>query len=96
MQPTTPRHATHHTGRLDMDRDRILALYQWADGVCFRHPSKGVVPTAVVGVIHPREDGDREVRACAECVVAMEDIRREDAARSGSEYEPGSLRQCAE
>ncbi|WP_369274547.1 hypothetical protein AB5J55_35525 [Streptomyces sp. R11] len=74
-----------------MDRQQILDLYQWALGICFRHPDKGEVPTAVVGVIHPREDGEREVRACADCVVVMEDIRREEAARSGSEYEPGHL-----
>lgn len=74
-----------------MDRHQILDLYSWSPGVCFRHPGKGEVPTAVVGVIHPREDDEREVRACADCVVGMEDIRREDAARSGSKYEPGHL-----
>ncbi|GGW98442.1 hypothetical protein [Streptomyces chartreusis] len=74
-----------------MDREQILSLYEWEDGVCFRHPSKGEVPTAVVGHVHPREDGEREVRGCAECVIGMEDIRREDAARSGGEYEPGHL-----
>jgi hypothetical protein len=74
-----------------MDRQQILDLYQWADGVCFRHPSRGEVPTAVVGVVHPREDGEREVRGCKECVLMMEDIRREEAARSGREYEPGRL-----
>jgi hypothetical protein len=74
-----------------MDRQQILDLYEWEPGTCFRHPAKGEVPTAVVGVIHPREDGEREVRACADCVVRMEDIRREEAARSGGEYEPGHL-----
>lgn len=74
-----------------MDRDEILSLYEWADGVCFRDPDKGEVPTAVVGVIHPLADGEKEVRGCAGCVIAMEDIRREEAARSGSEYEPGHL-----
>lgn len=74
-----------------MDRQQILDLYDWADGICFRHPSKGEVPTAVVGAIHPREDGERKVRACEECVLTMEDIRREEAARSGSEYHPGHL-----
>ena len=79
-----------------MDRDKILDLYEWADGVCFRHPDKGEAPTAVVGVVHPRADGEKEVRACANCVVSMEDIRREEAARSGSEYRPGPIRQDAE
>lgn len=74
-----------------MEREQILDLYDWSEGVCFRHPEKGAVDTAVVGAIHPREDGKREVRACAECVLTMEDIRREEAARSGSGYEPGHL-----
>jgi len=74
-----------------MERQQILDLYDWTDGLCFRHPSKGVVPTAVVGVVHPRQDGEREVRACQECVVRMEDIRREEAARAGREYAPGRL-----
>lgn len=74
-----------------MERQQILDLYQWAPGICFRHPAKGEVPTAVVGVIHPRVDGEKEVRACADCVIGMEDIRREEAARSGSEYRPGQV-----
>lgn len=74
-----------------MDRQQILDLYDWALGVCFRHPSKGRVQTAVVGVIHPQACGEREVRGCAECVIAMEDIRREEAARAGSEYRPGRV-----
>lgn len=74
-----------------MDRQEILDLYEWSTGVCFRHPGKGEVPTTVVGTIHPREVREREVRACSECVLAMEDIRREGAARSGGEYEPGHL-----
>ena len=74
-----------------MDRQQILSLYEWRLGICFRHPGKGEVPTAVVGTIHPREDGEREVRACEDCVVRMEDIRREEAARSGGEYAPGHL-----
>lgn len=74
-----------------MERQQILDLYDWDDGVCFRHPDRGVVDTAVVGVIHPREDEEREVRACTDCVLTMEDMRREEAARSGSGYEPGHL-----
>jgi hypothetical protein len=74
-----------------MDRQQILDLYKWEDGMCFRDPQLGEIPTTVVGVIHPRSDDDREVRACADCVIAMEDTRREEAARSGSEYEPGRL-----
>ncbi|WP_409468408.1 hypothetical protein [Streptomyces sp. HC307] len=72
-----------------MDRQQILDLYEWRPGICFRHPAKGEVPTAVVGVIHPRADGEQEVRACEDCVIGMEDIRREQARRAGSEYRPG-------
>ncbi|MFD9465304.1 hypothetical protein [Streptomyces sp. NPDC060027] len=74
-----------------MDPQHILDLYEWAPAVCFRHPELGEVPTAVVGVVHPAADGEREVRGCRDCVIAMEDIRREAAARSGSEYTPGHV-----
>lgn len=74
-----------------MDRQQILDLYDWAPGTCFRHPSRGTVPTTVVGVIHPQAEGEREVRGCADCVVAIEDMRREEAARTGGEYRPGLL-----
>lgn len=72
-----------------MDRQQILDLYDWQPGVCFRDPGKGTVDTAVVKRLHPRDDGEHEVRACRDCVVAMEDIRREAAHRAGSEYVPG-------
>lgn len=74
-----------------MDRQQILDLYEWSPGTCFRHPALGEVPTLAVGIIHPREAAEREIRACKDCVVTMEDIKREDAARSGREYEPGHL-----
>jgi hypothetical protein len=77
-----------------MNREQVLNLYDWAPGVCFRHPSRGQVQTTVVGVIHPQADGEREVRGCEECVITMEDVRREAAARSGSEYTPGHLGKC--
>jgi hypothetical protein len=72
-----------------MESQEILALYVWHAGICFRHPEKGPVDTTVVKTIHPRGEGDREVRACADCVIAIEDTRREAAAREGSVYEPG-------
>jgi hypothetical protein len=78
-----------------MQRQQILDLYEWRLGPCFRHPSKGQVPTTVVGTIHPQGDGEREVRGCEDCVIAMEDIRREVAARAGEDYEPGQLGKCA-
>ncbi|MFF3928312.1 hypothetical protein [Streptomyces hirsutus] len=74
-----------------MDRQQILDLYDWADGTCFRHPSKGIAPTAVVGFIHPRSSGETEVRGCTDCVIALEDARREQAARTRSKYRPGRL-----
>lgn len=76
-----------------MDRQQILDLYDWDDGVCFRHPSRGVVRTAVVGTVHPRSDGEREIRGCVNCVVGLEDIRREQAARTGADYRPGPGRE---
>ena len=79
-----------------MERDQILDLYNWQSGVCFRHPGRGVIETAHVKTIRPRADGDKEIRACRECILAMEDIRREEAARSGREYEPGHVGKDAE
>lgn len=88
LPPPTP---AEQRETIEMNRQQILDLYDWKSGTCFRHPGKGAVPTVIVGVIRPREDGEREVRACAECVVMMEDIRREEAARAGGEYTPGRL-----
>jgi hypothetical protein len=79
-----------------MTAEELLALYQWQPGVCFRHPAKGTVDTTVVKRIHPRDDGEHEVRACRECVVAMEAIRREAAVRAGSEYVPGHAGEALE
>lgn len=74
-----------------MDRQQILDLYNWAPGICFRHPGKGRAPTAVVKVLHPRGDATREVRACEDCVIAIEDARREAAVREGRPYHPGRV-----
>ena len=79
-----------------MDRQQILDLYDWEPGSCFRHPGKGEVPTALVKVLHPRGHGEREVRACEDCVIAMEDALRESAARSGGTYEPGHVGDASE
>ncbi|MER5471912.1 hypothetical protein ABZX90_22610 [Streptomyces sp. NPDC002935] len=35
-----------------MDRRQILDLFEWAPAICFRHPEKGEVSTAVVGVVN--------------------------------------------
>lgn len=77
-----------------MERQQILDLYVWDEGVCFRHPGDGPVPTTPVKILKPRDAGRHEVRACRACVIAMEDIRREDARRAGREYEPGHLGKC--
>ncbi|MGW6531503.1 hypothetical protein [Streptomyces venezuelae] len=90
MRVTQHVDGTTHRRR-HMDRQQILDLYVWAHGVCFRHPVKGVVPTVLVGVVHPRANSERQVRACDDCVIALEDIKREQAAREGSDYQPGSL-----
>ena len=58
-----------------MDCQQILNMYEWSDGVCFRHPSKGTVPTAHVKTIRPPAGGIQDIRACAECVLAMEKER---------------------
>ncbi|WP_069883581.1 hypothetical protein [Streptomyces luteocolor] len=72
-----------------MNDEELLALYEWAPGKCFRHPAAGTVGTALVKTIRPRLDGEKEVRACRRCVLAMEGIRREAAERAGLDYEPG-------
>jgi len=58
-----------------MDRQQILDLYEWQQGVCFRHPAKGEVPTAHVETIRPAGGGLQDVRACADCVIEMEELR---------------------
>jgi hypothetical protein len=79
-----------------MERQQILDLYEWDEGLCFRHPERGPIRTACVKVLRPRGAGQHEVRACEDCVIGMEDIRREAAARAGSKYEPGHVGECDE
>ena len=73
-----------------MDRTQILDLYEWEPGVCFRHPAKGEVPTAHVETIRPPAGGIQDVRACADCVLAMEAERAVAAERRGCAYTPGT------
>ncbi|GGW76741.1 hypothetical protein [Streptomyces griseoloalbus] len=54
-----------------MDRQQILGQYDWAPGICFRHQSKGVVPTAHIKTIRPAAGGLQDIRACVDCVVEM-------------------------
>jgi len=74
-----------------MDRQQILDLYEWEPGVCFRHPSKGEVPTAHVETIRPAAGGLQDVRACRECIPVLEAEREKTALRHGQPYEPGGL-----
>ena len=74
-----------------MDRQQILDLYDWQTGVCFRHPSKGEVPTAHVETIRPLAGGLQDVRACGECIAEMEEQREALATRTGEAYTPGRL-----
>ncbi|GAP46842.1 hypothetical protein [Streptomyces azureus] len=74
-----------------MNRQQILDLYEWAPGVCFRDPDKGEVLTAHVKTIRPAAGGIQDVRACRECVMAMEERRQRAAARKGQPYTPGRL-----
>lgn len=86
---TTPAQGSPTSRRRDMNREEILDLYQWRQGLCFRHPARGAVETALVKEIQPRLDGKREIRACRECILAMESIRRDAAKEAGAEYVPG-------
>jgi hypothetical protein len=72
-----------------MDSERILKLYDWAPGICFRHPAKGEVPTTRIWTVRPPGGRAQDVHACGECVTVMEDMRRETARRRGVEYVPG-------
>lgn len=74
-----------------MDPQQILDLYEWEDGVCFRHPSRGEVPTTHVKTIHPRAGDPEEVRACEECVLVLEQERLVAAEAAGVEYKPGRV-----
>lgn len=74
-----------------MTPDEILALYDWALGLCFRHPSRGEVDTTPVSTLHPRSEGALEVRACRDCVIEMEDVRQRAADRAGVPYEAGHV-----
>jgi hypothetical protein len=65
-----------------MDREQILDLYEWRPGICFRHPCKGKVPTARVGLVVLPDKGGHEVRACGDCVIALDDMKRESSSRS--------------
>lgn len=79
-----------------MHGDDILRLYEWAPAVCFRHPRLGEIATTRVAVLRPQTGPDRDVHACAECVLAFEVAKQAAAKRAGEEYSPGRLATCGE
>ncbi|MEU3528794.1 hypothetical protein AB0E62_33935 [Streptomyces sp. NPDC038707] len=79
-----------------MERQQILDRYEWEPGICFRHPGKGDVRTLLVAVLRPRDSRHHELRLCEDCVIAVEDARREMAARAGCTYEPGHVGELAQ
>lgn len=74
-----------------MSHQQILDLYQWALGICFRHPAHGEQSTAQVKTLHLRSGRDEVLRACRDCVLTLEAERQEAAAEAGVKYEPGLL-----
>jgi hypothetical protein len=74
-----------------MDGEEIYPLYEWATGICFRHPQSGDTDTTCIQILRPRTGPAREVRACRDCVLALEAERQEAAVRREREYVPGRL-----
>jgi hypothetical protein len=73
-----------------MTPDAILALYEWEIGACFRCAWEGVYTTRLDQIVTPLGD-TYEIRACGECVLALERERHCYAERKGLEYRPGTL-----
>jgi hypothetical protein len=68
-----------------VDEDEALAQFEWAPGVCFRHPSRGQVDSTQIEVLHLRAGPDVPVRACRECVLHLEaDRRRRESPPGGA------------
>lgn len=73
-----------------LTEEEILALYEWTAGACFRC-SRADTETTAVGQIRPRSGELCEIRACRNCVLALEAERRRDAELHGREYAPGRI-----
>jgi hypothetical protein len=71
-----------------MEREQILALYEWSMGVCFRHPG-AETDTTVIKTLQPQFDPEEQIRACRPCILAMEAARRAAAEGAGIPYVPG-------
>lgn len=89
--PASP-HITPAAPRCSMEAamDDILALYEWTPGSCFRCARTGL-DTTHIKTVRPRSGPAREVRACRDCVLELEEVRRRDAERHGVEYVPGHV-----
>lgn len=70
--------------------EKILDHYTWATGDCFRCARSDLSTTRVETIV-PRSGEEHEVRACRECVLALESDRRRSVERRGEVYEPGHL-----
>lgn len=73
-----------------MSSDEVLALYDWAPGVCFRHPASGETDTTKVTTIQPRRAEAHEVRACRDCILDLEAARQAAVEGAGQVYVPGA------
>lgn len=72
------------------DDDEILGLYQWQTGTCFKCAHTGI-DTTRLREITTRAGVRYDVRACRDCVLALEGERRRIAEKQGREYVPGRL-----
>lgn len=74
-----------------MDRQQILDLYEWALGICFRHPARGEQPTIHLKTIRPAAGGLQDVRACQTCILEIESQHATTAAAESTPYTPGHV-----
>lgn len=68
----------------------VLARYWWAVGQCFKC-ARSEVDTTNVGEIVAQSGEAVPVRACRDCVLDLEAVRRRAAERKGLRYEPGHV-----
>lgn len=73
-----------------MDREDVLNRYVWTSGSCFRCARLGVLVTDL-DLIQTPAGATYVIRACQECVLALEDERQRAARRAQRTYEPGGL-----
>ncbi|MFF2502219.1 hypothetical protein ACFVTY_02300 [Streptomyces sp. NPDC058067] len=71
-----------------MEREQLLGLYDWDMGVCFRHPGEKT-DTTVVKTLQLQAGPNEQIRACRDCILAMEAARRAAAEGAGIPYTPG-------